>query len=135
MENLITFVRKQYCLYREFVFYAIIGGISALLDFSVFTILCKLEIPYLIANVISVHCGIICSFTLNRYFNFKVKDKIKRRFLLFYLTAMIGLLLSSSILYFLITCNQWYEIYAKLVALVIVGILQFCLNKFMTFRK
>ncbi len=135
MKKLKPIIKKQYSRYREFILYGIIGGISAGVDFCVFTLLCKIDIPYLIANVASVHCGIICSFTLNRHFNFKVKDKIKRRFTYFYLTAIAGLAISSSILYILITLNGFKDIYAKLIALVVVGIFQFCMNKFITFKK
>ena len=105
-----------------------------MLDFCVYWILCKLGIPYLVSNVISVHCGIICSFLLNRQYNFKVKDRAKVRFLSFYIIGLIGLAISSGILYLAVDCYHFYEIYAKIITIIVVALLQFVLNKFITFR-
>jgi putative flippase GtrA len=135
MDRIKSIIIDQYCRYRELFFYGIIGGLSAFSDFCVYTLLCKFGMPYLIANVIGVHCGIICSFTLNRYYNFKVKDKIKKRFLFFYLIGLVGLLISSLMLYVMINYNHFNEIYSKIITIITVALLQFCLNKFFTFKR
>ena len=56
---------QLYHRFRELILYGIIGGSCATLDFIIYTLL-SMVIPYLAANVISVHCGIFCSFFLNR---------------------------------------------------------------------
>ena len=135
MDRIKSIIKKQYFRYRELFFYGIIGGISAFLDFCIYTLLCKINVPYLIANVVGVHCGIICSFLLNRQYNFKVKDQIKKRFLFFYSIGLTGLLISSLMLYILIDFYHFNEIYSKIITIFLVAVLQFCLNKFITFKK
>jgi putative flippase GtrA len=127
-------IKGLYQSFRQFILYGIIGGISAGLDFVVFTLLCKEGLNYQFANIISIHCGITCSFILNRHFNFKIKDKTLQRFLSFYIIGFIGLSISAGLLYLLVSLNQWNEINAKLLSIVIVAIVQFLLNKFITFR-
>jgi putative flippase GtrA len=134
-KSLKSFIQVYYQRYRNFILYGIIGGISAGLDFSVYTLLCKLGLDYQISNVISIHCGIFCSFILNRTYNFKTKDKPLLRFRSFYIIGMTGWLLSVVILYVMVGIKEWNEIYAKLLVVVVVAISQFLLNKFITFKK
>lgn len=120
--------------YQEFILYAIIGTFCAALDFGVYSALCFI-LPYLWANVISTHCGIFCSFLLNRQFNFKVKNKTVIRFLSFYIVGLIGLGISSLLLYLLVDIASLNELVCKLLTIVLVAIIQFILNKFITFKN
>ena len=62
------------------ILYGIIGSSSALLDFLIFTLLTEVfGVYYLVANCISVTCGLTNSFILNRKYNFKVTDKTLKR--------------------------------------------------------
>ena len=126
-------VKELVIKYRELVLYGIIGGLCASLDFGVYTLL-SIWIPFLWANIISVHCGIICSFVLNRNFNFKVKDNTGRRFLSFYLVGLAGLGLSELLLYIMTERLGWHYILVKLLTVVIVALFQFVLNKLITFK-
>ena len=119
--------------YRNFILYGIIGGFSAALDFGVYTVLGEF-IPILWANVISVHCGIICSFICNRSFNFKVKNNVGIRFLSFYLVGLSGLGLSELLIYVFAERNGLNHLVVKLVTVFIVAVYQFLLNKFITFK-
>ena len=126
-------IEKLYHKFRELILYGIIGGFCAALDFGVYTLL-GLIIPFLLANIISVHCGIICSFLLNRNFNFKVKDKTKMRFLSFYLVCLSGLGISELLLWVFSTRMGLNHIAVKLATVVIVALYQFLLNKYITFK-
>ena len=128
-------VKNIYKRFRQIILYGLIGALSASIDFGIFTILHFLGLAYLLANAIGVHIGIFCSFLLNRQFNFKVKDKTERRFLFFYSIGLIGLLLSSVLLKLLIEYFDWNEIYAKLLSIIVVAVVQFLLNKYITFKK
>jgi putative flippase GtrA len=121
--------------YIELILYGIIGSISSMLDFVIYTALCYLSLYYLIANIISIHCGILCSFTLNRKYNFKVKNNVAKRFFSFYSIGLFGLGLSSLLLYVMVTIRGWNELFSKLIMIVVVAIIQFLLNKFITFKK
>lgn len=126
-------ITKYYHRFRELILYGIIGGFCAALDFGVYTVL-GLIIHFLIANIISIHCGIICSFLLNRNFNFKVKDKTKRRFLSFYLVGLSGLSISELLLWIFSTRMGLNNMAVKLATVVIVALFQFLLNKYITFK-
>ena len=132
MENRLKIL---YSRFRNFILYGLIGGFCATLDFGVYTLLCHFDImPYLWANVISIHCGIICSFLLNRTFNFKVKDKAAQRFLSFYMVGLMGLGISEGMLFLMVTQGEWNEIVSKLISVVFVALVQFVLNKYITFK-
>ena len=125
-----------YSRFRNLILYGIIGGFCAALDFGIYTLLCYYELlPYLWANVISTHIGIFTSFLLNRSFNFKVKDKTPQRFLSFYLVGLTGLGLSSLMLWLMVDKMQWNELVCKLITIAFVSLLQFVLNKFVTFKQ
>ena len=133
--DIVTTIKQLYSRFRNLILYGLIGGFCAGLDFAIYTLLCHFEVmPYLWANVISIHVGIFCSFFLNRSFNFKVKDKTPLRFLSFYIVGLIGLAISEGILYLMVDWAQWNELVSKLVSIVVVALVQFCLNKFITFK-
>ena len=128
-------ITKLYSKFRNLILYGIIGGFCAALDFGLYTLLCYADImPYLLANIISVHCGIFCSFFLNRSFNFKVKNRPRRRFASFYSIGLIGLAISEGMLYVMVTFMNLDAVICKLVTVVVVALIQFLLNKYITFR-
>jgi len=133
--NQTNFVAKIYHRFRNLILYGIIGGFCSALDFVIYTVLCHFDVlPYLWANVLSVHIGIFTSFVLNRQLNFKIKDKTPQRFLSFYLVGLIGLGISSLMLYLMVDYAHWNEIICKLITIVVVALVQFFLNKYITFK-
>ena len=138
-ESLICMKDKIISLYNRFrnlILYGIIGGFCAALDFGIYSLLCHFEVlPYLWANVISTHVGIFTSFLLNRSINFKVKDKTPQRFLSFYAVGLTGLGLSSLMLWLMVDKAGWNELVCKLITIAFVSLLQFILNKYITFKK
>lgn len=128
-------IGRLYRRFRTLILYALIGGFCSALDFAVFTLLCHFGwLPYLWANVISIHCGIFCSFFLNRGYNFRVKDQVFRRFLSFYAVGLIGLGISELMLYLMVDIAHWNEIVCKLLSIVVVALVQYVLNRFITFK-
>ena len=127
-------IKELYFQFREMILYGIIGGLCAALDFGIYTIL-GLWIPYLWANIISVHSGIILSFVLNRQFNFKVKDKTAQRASIFYLVGLSGLGLSELLIFVFSKRMGYGYVVVKLVTVFVVALYQFVLNKFITFKK
>ena len=64
-------IKEVYSRFRNLILYGIIGGFCAALDFGVYSVLCYRDfMPYLWANIISIHIGIFTSFVLNRSFNY-----------------------------------------------------------------
>lgn len=124
-----------YTRFRDLILYGIIGSFTSFLDFCIFSVLSNfIGMHYLLANCISVLAGISTSFTLNRAYNFKVKDHVKRRFAVFLSVGLCGLLLSNLILFIGIDIIGGKGIFVKLASIVLVVGFQFLLNKFVTFK-
>lgn len=129
------YIRIDTKLIKEIIVYAIIGGISAGLDSILFAVISMIGVNLYIANFISVNIGIITSFILNTRFNFKIKDNIQKRLIRFLTIGYVGMSISTVILY--IGKELWGidAILVKLISVVVVAILQFILNKLITYRK
>ena len=128
-------IKALYSKFRNLILYGIIGSCTAMLDFLIFTGLTLwTSIHYIIANIISCSTGILCSFLLNRKYNFKVTDHTFRRMVIFFSVGIFGMFLSSVILHFCIDNMHWEELVSKLMSIVIVVIIQFFMNKYISFR-
>jgi putative flippase GtrA len=121
--------------HRNFILYCIIGVVNTGVDFGVFTLLRWSGLHYLLANVISYHCGIVCSFFLNKYYNFKVHDKTVKRFLSFYAISLVAVCVSEGLLFLFINVFSLNDLIAKLISMVIIAIGQFLFVKTFTFKK
>ena len=129
-------IRNLYNKFRNLVLYGVIGCSSALLDFLIFTILTEVfDVYYLVANCISVTCGLTNSFVLNRKYNFKVTDKTLKRAIMFFAVGYCGLALNSTLLYLFINFTHFITPIAKLCAMAIEVLLQFIVNSLVTFKK
>ena len=87
------------------------------------------------ANAVSVTLGITNNFFWNAFLNFKVTDNLIKRFLSFYMVGILGLLISSGMLYFLIEKNHINVIFSKIITIFVITVVQFLLNKLITFKK
>lgn len=129
-------LKSLYSRFRNLILYGMIGSFTASLDFLIFTTLTQwLNVYYIISNVISCSTGILCSFLLNRKYNFKVTDHTTRRLLIFVSVGVLGLFLSSVLLRIFIDSFHWNELLSKLLSIAIVVFFQFLLNKYISFRK
>lgn len=129
-------IQALWARFRNLILYGIIGCCTASLDFLIFTGLTQwTSIHYIVANIFSCSTGILCSFLLNRKYNFKVTDHTARRMLIFFSVGIFGMLLSSVILHFCIDNLMWGELVSKLASIVIVVLIQFFLNKYISFRE
>jgi len=121
---------------RQFILYCVIGACGATLDFAVFSLLIKrLGVPLQIANALGYGAGLIWSFTLNAFLNFKTRDQTALRFLSFSGVSFLGWAASAGILQLAVHRLEWNEYLAKLIAIVVVVILQYNLNRRISFRK
>ena len=127
-------LRSIYSSHRHFILYALFGVVSTGVEFALFALLYR-YMPYLWANAIAFHCGILCSFILNRNINFKKEDKTILRFAFFYVVQIICLLLNSLILYLCVDVGHWNPLIAKAFSIALTALLPFYLNKHITFGK
>jgi putative flippase GtrA len=129
MQSIRSFIARH----RRFITYGLIGITGASIDFILFAKLAN-YMHYLTANSISVSAGITNNFILNTFFNFKVKDRLFVRFLSFYSIGLFGLVVSSILLTLFISTLGLNHLLSKLFTTFFVAVMQYMLNKRLTFR-
>ena len=121
---------------RELILYCFIGCTGVAIDYLGFLILTNwTTLHYQVANAISVSLGILNNFFWNAHANFKVRSRLLLRFLSFYSVGLLGLGISATLLYLFVECWRWNIVLSKCLAIFFVTMVQFTLNKFITFRK
>ena len=120
---------------RKLVLYAVCGGSGVVLDFAIYTALLTLEINYQAANACGYVAGTLLSFVLNRHFTFQTYDNTLRRLAMFFAAAGVGYLISTVALWLLIDHVGLNPLLAKIATLGVVLIVQFSLNRAITFRQ
>lgn len=127
--------KNRFLLTKQFVVYCMIGGFTSLMDTLVFYLLRKFGINLYIANFIGINVGITLSFLLNSFINFKMTNRLLFRALKFFAVGYIGLVISFIIMYVGVDLFHFMEIVVKLFSIVFIAIIQFCLNKIVTFKS
>ena len=128
------FGKEKITTLKQFIKYGIIGGICAGLDYFLSILIhSSLGINDFIANFIGVNSGIALSFILNTFLNFKQTDDIWRKALSFFGIGYFGLALSTGIIWIGNQLSLDFKI-SKLVSTVVVALIQFVLNKLITYR-
>ena len=126
---------RLYYRFRHLILYRLIGTFSSSLDFALYTFFVHIVgFHYLVANCISILAGITTSFILNRNFNFKVKDNVRIRFVIFVTVGLCGLVLSNIVLYICISVLVMNKLVSKLLSIFLVVFFQFLVNKYVTFK-
>ena len=119
-------------LFKLLIRYFFIGILAATVELFTFSLFIK-HINYVITNSIAYGIGVLSSFTLNRLFNFKVKDKTLIRFGRFLIVNICGLFLSNFVLFYFSGVMPYIEL--KILSMPIVIFFQFTMNFFWTFKK
>ena len=142
MKKIIKKVWNLYKKYDEMINYLIVGGLTTVVSlgtycFCVYTFLNPNNAFQLqIANIISwISCVTFAYFT-NRIFVFKSKrtDKLKEA-ISFYGSRIATLLLEMGIMFVFVTILHFNDKIIKLVAQVVITILNYVLSKLLIFRK
>jgi len=119
----------------KFAKYGFVGVLGLGVDMGVFYLMNnKLGINYAVSNVVSSSLAVIHNFIWNSYFTFKVTDSKLKRFISFYLIALVGMVISTGLLALFIDVLKMDAMISKLIAVLIVAFIQFFFNKKLTFR-
>ena len=134
--NMEKMMRELFVKYRQLIMYCMIGCTGATLDFVVYALLANVFVMhYQTANFLSVSFGIINNFFLNRQFNLKTKNRVLTRLFSFYVVGILGWALSALCLWLFVEKICLDALVAKLGTIFFVIVVQFSLNKCITFRK
>jgi putative flippase GtrA len=109
------------------------------------------RVNQLIANPIGMSVGIINNFLINAHYNFKKTDRLLSRFSKFYMVGLVGVAVGNFMLWFFngivganvssVLAFVWEPLsnyrleIVKAVSIVIIGVMQFFLNKRFSFKE
>lgn len=121
---------------NRFLLYCIIGVCGAALDFLTYSIIVRCDVAhYQIANAIGYATGTLFSFVMNARFNFKTGDWLALRLISFFGVATLGWAVSAGILHITVGQWNWNKYLAKLLTMVAAVVIQYNLNRWLSFRK
>lgn len=121
---------------RQFIRYCFIGLTGSGLDVVLFLLFYNyFNFNSVLSNILSVSAGIIDTFLLNAFFNFKVTDNIIKRFAVYYSVGFFGLLFQVITIYILSDIIGINANNVKISLVPIVAVMQFLLNKYLSFSK
>ena len=89
-------------LMAQILKFGVVGGISFLVDFTVYAVLCNvIGVHYLISGMCSFIVSVTVNYILSMRYVFASKDEMSktREFIIFVILSLIGLGLNSLILY------------------------------------
>ena len=133
MENIKTEIYSED--FVQLVKYVLIGVLGLVVDFGIYTILTHFKMNVEIANIISSTCGIINNFLWNSYTNFKVHDRMILRFISYFIVCQITTVFTTVSLFIFVTKLGYPHLIVKIVATFVATLIQFVINKVVTFRK
>ena len=119
----------------RFIKFALVGVMNTLLNWSIFFILTKVELYYIVANVIAYLIATIHSYFWNLIWVFKYNNgsKIKSS-IKFIVLNIIGLLINTIILYVLVDIFNINKLISLMLTTVIVMIINYVANKVWVFN-
>jgi len=132
----VRFCIKLFKRNQNFAMYIAIGVLGVAVDFIFFYLFyIILQVDPIISNIFSNLIAICHNYTLNYFLNFKKKDKFFKSFVYFLFIGIIGISLSSILLYILGVILGLNIYISKALVMFIVVIIQYNLNKAFTFKK
>ncbi|WP_195853913.1 GtrA family protein [Aerococcus tenax] len=117
---------------RQIMRFILVGGLSTLLDFIVFSLLISCQVHYLGANLCAFMLSLVFNYWASMHFVFQSsfsKEERWREFLLFLVLALSGLLIQELILYLLIEQLSLDAYLAKLAGILVVMVYNFLSRK------
>jgi putative flippase GtrA len=131
-------MNKNFPVYiKQFLKYCISGGIGAIIDFLVFSVLVTFfQIQYLISNVFSFCIGtiVVCYMQKNWTFQYKSNKQIQL-YSKYLLSIGIVFTINTLILIWGVEIINLGEVYAKLVQVILSSIIGYLIQKNFVFTK
>lgn len=119
----------------QFFLYCLCGGLGVTTDYAVYYSALTFGLWYQGANVLGYLSGTLVSFFLNRKITFGVHDRIAQRLAIFLGVAAVGFSASALMLWLLVDVMTADAKIAKLLTLPVVVVVQFSLNRRITFSE
>lgn len=116
--------------------YCLIGGCGTAVTCGCYALLVQVaHLHYQLANAIGYGAGTIISFVLNARYNFQTHDKPFLRLACFLLVALLGWAAAAGLLALLVGNYHLNALFAYVIVILVVLLLQYNLNRLLSFRK
>lgn len=138
-------------LFAQIFKFTIVGGISFVVDFVVYGMLCNvLYVHYIIAGIIGFLVSVVVNYLLSMKFVFVSKEDMRKdkEFIIFVVLSLIGMLLNSILLFICIDLiymnwtwlmqildREGMNLFAKIIATGIVMVYNFVTRKIFLEKK
>lgn len=120
----------------QFFRYFWVGGISTVIDFSVFAFCLRfLGMHYLLAQFFAYCVGFVANYLLSILWVFQKTNRMAREIAVLFLLTMLGLLWTELLLYLFIDGIHWMELPSKICATIIVLFWNFGARRFIVYRN
>lgn len=126
-------IRQLIMSQKNLIKYLLFGAMGAVIDYGICFLLTSLGVIIEAASVCGNICGFVFTFFTNTYLNFKKSDRFLFRFISYALVCVLGSAASTLIIYLLKAHLNPY--FVKAFAMVVAAMMQYVLNKFITYRK
>ena len=140
MENNFQKLKQLIKKYEELIKYLIIGVLTTALNYIVFAVLTTImKVDMHISNLIAWLVGVIFAYFTNKLFVFESKsfkmEVLSKEILSFGAARVFSLLIEELILYIFVDLLNMDKLIIKLIANIIVIIINYILSKFIIFKK
>lgn len=125
---------RQLKKYYELLKFGITGVLNTLISMLCYFLLLKLNVYYLLANVISYFVGMTNSYILNRKWVFKSDSSIIKTSIKFCCVNIITLGISTLLLYIFVHNFNFNKAIAQIVTTMIIMVINYLGSKFWTFK-
>ncbi|KKP89857.1 MAG: hypothetical protein UR94_C0033G0009 [Parcubacteria group bacterium GW2011_GWA2_36_10] len=127
---------EKYPSIKQFIKFGLIGLLNTFIDLIAYVFFTRVLFwHYLVAALLAFVIAATSSFILNSYWTFVIQDKLKERYLNFFLVALGGLMWTELFLYILVDKFFWFDLWAKILIVLVVVNWNFFLQKYWTFKK
>ena len=127
---------EKYPSIKQFIKFGLIGLLNTFIDLIAYVFFTRVLFwHYLVAALLAFVIAATSSFILNSYWTFVIQDKLKERYLKFFLVALGGLMWTELFLYILVDKFFWFDLWAKILTVLVVVNWNFFLQKYWTFKK
>lgn len=127
--------------WQQFIKFSAVGALNTAVDFGVYFTLTRLiflfQQNYLLANALAFLAAVTNSYFLNKYWTFAFNERgsFWKQYGLFFITSLFTLTVLEIILYYLIERLDIYDLFAKVLLIIISVVLNFFFSKFIVFKK
>ena len=132
-------VKEFFVKYKEIILYLVFGVLTTAVSIGTFALTELVGIHELVGNIISWVVSVTFAFFTNRIWVFDAKtDSTKSffvQFVLFYLSRIATFLVEELIIFVCVTLLHFNPMVIKIIAQVIVIVLNFVVSKLVVFRK